>query len=324
MKKIAFVLCLITVISMFGCSKLGLKAPEIIRDTETESLTESESVTKSESITELESVTETESVTEAETEAPPKQAELIYEANVIESRTYQGEFDGDKITMNVYVTDFYYPSSNLIPPPLRESGYTVMSYEGRLGEERGSKYNPKTGESFTMVAIDRYANVYDMDTVELGDTKYGGSDYNYEVFPKGERPETNYRVEDKEGNILHTFEEDLFWAYMTEDGVIQCIESAGYDDSDKNRIYLSDIYGNEISPHVENIGWFDNGVAAYWIDGKMGLLGNTGEIIFEADFPMWGNFKMAGPWNLELLNGHMFICTDDNMLGYVEVIREAK
>ena len=102
MKKIAFVLCLITVISMFGCSKLGLKAPEIISDTETES------------ITELESVTETESVTEAETEAPSKQAELIYEANIIESRTYQGEFDGDKITMNVYVTDFYYPSSNLI------------------------------------------------------------------------------------------------------------------------------------------------------------------------------------------------------------------
>ena len=95
------------------------------------------------------------------------------------------------------------------------------------------------------------------------------------------------------------------------------------DTSGKIVACMRDVTGKQISPVVDHIGTFKDGLAAFAQDGKVGLIADTGEIVIPATFPLTAQFTMAGVTRSLImgLNGMMF-AEHDGRVAIVEIPRE--
>ena len=92
-----------------------------------------------------------------------------------------------------------------------------------------------------------------------------------------------------------------FIAKETEE--VKCITdklvTVGYYDGERR---LFDITGKQLHDKpFDSIGYFYNGLAPFWQDGKMGLLGDDGSIVIPATFPHTPDALSTIPFNEDIL-----------------------
>ena len=121
----------------------------------------------------------------------------------------------------------------------------------------------------------------------------------------------DYTVFDKDGNECYTFE-DAHSAYFVSDETIWCL----YDEI----CALYDVYGNRISPETQVIGNFEDGLAAFVSDGKLGIISDKGEVIISTPIEVQDRFSFSQP-HLWLNEGLMRVEVD-GILGIVEIVRK--
>ncbi len=150
--------------------------------------------------------------------------------------------------------------------------------------------------------------------------------YSLEAGDIKEHGFTNYNIVDRNGNVVFTFEGIIPSVSITESNTVKCLSTSyivgSKEKSEQGVSYICDVKGNILSPLVDNIGEFENGIAVFLLDDKIGLMSDTGEVIIPATIPGTGKFKMAAPWPLSQNNGIVYVRTPDGLLSMVKITIE--
>ncbi len=268
---------------------------------------------------------------------------------------YSGIYNGSTITMTLTLTEYNFSACQFVTSGF-VNGYINLCYHGKRGEENVCQARALFDKNGKMVVEPIYDNIgtvspdgkvvaYLADNEEDRGKLTGNSrpylidlkkntvtliteeeSNAYWLALENNTSETinseysikktmrdwryDYTVFDKDGNECYTFE-DAHSAYFVSDETIWCL----YDDI----CALYDVYGNRISPETQVIGNFEDGLAAFVADGKLGIISDKGEVIISTQIEVQDRFSFFQP-HLWLNEGLMRVDVD-GILGIVEISR---
>ncbi len=329
-------------------TKVESEVDTTVDTTEVES-SEEDATTESEVVT---TVDTTEVTAEAESSSESQDAYTPTQ--------YSGVYNGSEITMTLTLTDYTYSLCQFVPPGFKngyiplcyhgkigeenecqaralfdKNGKMVLEpiydYMGNVSpdgkvvayladneEDRGKLTgNAKPYlidlKNNTMTLITEEELTAHRLALENNTSKTINPEYSL-VLTKEDRYR-DYTLFDKYGNEYYTFK-DAFSANFISDEIIKCRR-----EKDGNIVAaLFDVNGTRISLETENIGSFDDGLAAFVSDGKLGIISDKGEVIIPAQIEVQDHFSAFNP-GLKLNEGLMRVQVDGR-LGIIEIVRK--
>ena len=312
--------------------------------TEVES-SEEDATTEREVVT---TVDTTEVTTEAESSSEPQDAYTPTQ--------YSGVYNGSEITMTLTLTEYNFSACQFVTSGF-VNGYINLCYHGKRGEENVCQARALFDKNGKMVVEPIYDNIgtvspdgkvvaYLADNEEDRGKLTGNSrpylidlknntmtliteeesrahrlalenktsktiNPEYSITGDFSKAYDDYTVFDKDGNECYTFEH-AYNAYFVSDETIWCRQNSV--------CALYDAYGKRLSPECQHIGNFEDGLAAFVADGKLGIISDKGEVIIPAQIEVQDRFSAFQP-NLRLNEGLMRVDVD-GILGIVEIVRK--
>ncbi len=281
----------------------------------------------------------------------------INRINNPEKLEFGGIYNGSEITMTLTLTEYNFPSCMYRPVGF-ENGYTTLCYHGKRGEENVCQARALFDKNGKMVVepiydtistvspdgkvvaylanneedrgkltgnakpylIDLKNNTMTLITEEeltahrlaLENNTSETINPEYSITGDFSKAYDDYTVLDEEGNECYTFK-DAYNAYFVSDETIWCLQDG--------ICALYDAYGKRLSPECQHIGIFENGLAAFVADGKLGIISDKGEVIIPAQIEVQDRFVAAYPPSLWLNEG-LILVNVDGILGIIEIVRK--
>ncbi len=306
---------------------------------------------------EEDATTESEVVTTVDTTEVTTEVEPSSESQELFTPTqYSGVYNGSTITMTLRLTEYNIDTCQFRHSCF-VNGYATICYHGKSGEENVCQARgliDKTGkmvlepiyDSVGAVSPEGKTVVYLADNEEDRGKLTGNAkpyvidlknntksdktestseeyrlaeeyinkpkiDPEYSIIGDFSKAYDDYTVLDDEGNECYTFK-DAYSAYFVSDETIWCLQDG--------ICALYDAYGKRLSPECQHIGIFENGLAAFVSDGKLGIISDKGEVIIPAQIEVRDRFVAAYPPSLWLNEG-LILVDVDGILGIIEISR---
>ncbi len=261
-----------------------------------------------------------------------------------------GTYNSQSIIMQYSViTDYIWPQDNLIPTYFL-NGYTPFWYYGTDSIDPifaysniGATFLDKTGrmicepiyasasyfndeglglvqkelDSGRWTYIDADGNeVSEVQNPQFSDIQI--SEYvNGLKFAKLDEGEHRNVIMNEAGETVAVLPDDkIIEGYVASDSLVVC--GIGDDDLPYSNYYqIYDINGNLISEtKFDRIGNCYNGLIPFYLDGKLGIMGDDGSIVIPASYPIELNYYYSF-----ILNEDLIIVNTEGKVGIIEIIR---